>query len=413
MGKVGAILGVLHKFTPEGRDVALKVLKGNKKNLKSNIFGFTELLEKTSKNGRINILQKELINKNETVRSVVKNGLNSYAAKLNKSINNSDFFDLIILSNDTVTKNYSQKGIELLSENFADKKQKLLKFAQTHFSTNKELIKILNDTDSPEVMYRYLRNMSDNIYNCNAAKLERMAKQITPNPQEQVRQVYRNFEVLKESINTSQKTAEMIFDFQKILLKPTKDLKVKNIEKTLKEQFNLHYVHLDNIKDAEKLLETAKIAAKNNVPLPDILIVTPYLNHSLKGQNFVCKNGRRMVLINSADDIKTIKNAVEKSKPGKDVKDAYSCYKQTMLMDAYATTSPLHVYLHEFVHSENPLSYIGKKIPGNYKDTVEKLSGYAKMTLNHANEEVRTELRTKEILEGLNSKESALLNYLS
>ena len=233
MGKVGAILGVLHKFTPEGRDVALKVLKGNKKNLKSNIFGFTELLETTSKNGRINILQKELINKNETVRSVVKNGLNSYAAKLNKSINNSDFFDLIILSNDTVTKNYSQKGIELLSENFADKKQKLLKFAQTHFSTNKELIKILNDTDSPEVMYRYLRNMSDNIYNCNAAKLERMAKQITPNPQEQVRQVYRNFEVLKESINTSQKTAEMIFDFQKILLKPTKDLKVKNIEKNI------------------------------------------------------------------------------------------------------------------------------------------------------------------------------------
>ncbi len=413
MGKVGAILGVLHKFTPRGQTIALKTLKANKDVLKNNIFGFTELLEGASKSGQIKGLQKELINQKDTVRDAVKHGLESYAGKLNQSVKQDKFFDLIINALEDLNKNYPNKGVELLSENFDTKKQKLVDFVLKYYPNNKKLIKTLQDTVSPEIMYKHIRNMADNIYNYDAAKVESIAKQITPKIQEQKTRVFRNFEVLKESLNTSQKTAEMILDFQKILLKPTNDFRIKNIEKVLKKQYGMQYVHLDNIKDAENILETAKIAVKNNIPVPNAVIVTPYLNHSLKGQNIIGKNGQRMILINPTDDIKTIKDFVKKCKPEKEVKDAYSCYQQTMLMNNYATKNPLHLYLHEFVHSEKPLSYTGKKISKGYQDTIDKLSDYARKMFNQANEEVRTELRTKEILEGLNPDESALLNYLS
>ena len=409
MGKIGAILGAIHKFTPKGQAIALKTLKENKKLLKNNPLGLTELLESTSRQGQIKLLQKELINPADTVRGVANASLDSYSANLNRTANLESFFDLVIDTGEVVTKNYKKRGIDLLSENFATKKDELINLARKEFLSNKKLIQSLEEAKSPKDLYQCIESLSANIDDYYGTMMEEI---IHASPRAE-KMALSDFRVMQKSIKTVQKVSDLKFELQKILLKPTEDPNVRKIEDLLKKRYGMHYVHLDNVNDAKNILRTAEIAVRNGVPLPDIIIVTPYLKHSQKGQNTMCKDGLRMVLINSCNDAQCIKNHIASSSADKNLKDMYSCYQQTTSLNIYSTNNPLHLYLHEFVHSEKLLTYTRKKISEKYRDIVEKISDYARLTYNRSNEEVRTELRTKEILEGLNDNESKILSYLS
>lgn len=62
---------------------------------------------------------------------------------------------------------------------------------------------------------------------------------------------------------------------------------------------------------------------------------------------------------------------------------------------------------------QKPAALMQQKIPKAYKEVVDNLSKYAKDSFNKMNDEVRNELLTKEVFEGLNKKEKELLNILS
>ena len=72
-----------------------------------------------------------------------------------------------------------------------------------------------------------------------------------------------------------------------------------------------------------------------------------------------------------------------------------------------STQSPLHQFVHETVHSAQPLLFAFniKRIPDKFKDTVDNLSIYASDNFTH---EVHAELITKMLLEELTPEEKEL-----
>ena len=81
---------------------------------------------------------------------------------------------------------------------------------------------------------------------------------------------------------------------------------------------------------------------------------------------------------------------------------------------AFTTSDPRHIIMHEIVHGEigyvrKPEKYMIEK----YQKTIDNLAYYAKENVKKGNwNEVYVELRTKELLEGLNKEEKNLLNFI-
>ena len=90
-----------------------------------------------------------------------------------------------------------------------------------------------------------------------------------------------------------------------------------------------------------------------------------------------------------------------------------------------STESPLHTYLHELVHSEAIgkvfQNQLFKPLTKEQQKVASQVSGYANMSAKGLTEEVRTEIRTKQILRKyfpeivpeLSTEEKKLLDYLS
>ncbi len=410
MGKAAFILNSIRQFTPAGQEMALGLMKKNKKLLKNNPLGFMDLLGEASKTGNLRALQKELVNPNMTVRSVTRSGLASYAESLSKTTKQEDFFDVIINSHDYMAKSFQKMRLDLLSENFGTKKNKLAEFIQKEFPKNKNLQLHITKANTPDDLMQVIDDLSFNIDNSYQTMMGRLALQSRIKVPALF---FKDFRVMQKNTQAAQKIADMKLNLQKILLKQSEDSRVRHIEDVLREKYGMHYVNLGNIRDAENILHTTEVALKNNIPLPDIVIVTPYLQASEKGLNTMCSKGLRMVMINSNQSSADIKKFIGNSNVSKEIKDLYGCHMQNQLISSYSTNNPLHVYLHEYIHSENPLVYTSKKIDKKYQETVSNLSEYARRAFNKGNEEIRTEFRTKECIEGLSADEKSLLNYLS
>ena len=79
----------------------------------------------------------------------------------------------------------------------------------------------------------------------------------------------------------------------------------------------------------------------------------------------------------------------------------------------YSTKSPIHLHLHELTHSEKRghLFFDSKPLPIDVKGGLKDVGAYAK--ISGSREEIRTELRVKQMLEGLSDEGEKTLEYLS
>ena len=84
-------------------------------------------------------------------------------------------------------------------------------------------------------------------------------------------------------------------------------------------------------------------------------------------------------------------------------------------MDMRSTDHPLHAILHEIIHGEQIPFELSSQTARKLKSKENILSsGYAKNSAKHGNfEEVRTELKTKQLLEGLSKSEEEYLDIIS
>ena len=72
MSKVNDLVSIMHQFTPKGQDMLLKILKENKSTLKKD-FGFVKIPKIISDKGMTDKFEKELLDKNSSIRDVVNN----------------------------------------------------------------------------------------------------------------------------------------------------------------------------------------------------------------------------------------------------------------------------------------------------------------------------------------------------
>lgn len=181
-----------------------------------------------------------------------------------------------------------------------------------------------------------------------------------------------------------------MLDMFKLLTRRDLRPDVLDIKRRLKGEFGIKEVYLnDNPNLARKCLESMKVLKKNDVALPDEIIGTD-------------------LLLDSSREPFSI--AIHEEKEGNAI-----IINPDVLRDdedwTASTDSPIHTIVHECIHCTQPnlMSFNLKKIPAKFKDTISKLSYYARDNYMH---EVHAELLTKKVLEGLNSKEKELLNYI-
>lgn len=181
-----------------------------------------------------------------------------------------------------------------------------------------------------------------------------------------------------------------MLDMFKLLTRRDLRPDVLDIKHRLKGEFGIKEVYLnDNPNLARKCLEAMKVLKKNDVALPDEIIGTD-------------------LLLDSSREPFSI--AIHEEKEGNAIIINPDVLKDDEDWTA-STDSPIHTIVHECIHCTQPnlMSFNLKKIPAKFKDTISKLSYYARDNYMH---EVHAELLTKKVLKGLNSKEKELLNYI-
>lgn len=181
-----------------------------------------------------------------------------------------------------------------------------------------------------------------------------------------------------------------MLDMFKLLSRQDLRLDVLDIKRRLKGEFGIKEVYLnDNPNLARKCLESMKVLKKNDLALPDEIIGTD-------------------LLLDSSREPFSI--AIHEEKEGNAIIINPDVLKDDEDWTA-STDSPIHTIVHECIHCIQPnlMSFNLKKIPAKFKDTISKLSYYARDNYMH---EVHAELLTKKILNGLNSREKELLDYI-
>ena len=116
-------------------------------------------------------------------------------------------------------------------------------------------------------------------------------------------------------------------------------------------------------------------------------------NNSLNNENIISINGLR---------IRSINNNQEKEYMG--------LTAFILSLNSSSPMQPEHVIMHEIVHCQN--KNITQKIPKKFKPIVKNIGVYASICFNKKNDEVYAELKTKQLLVGIDDDEQTLLDYL-
>ena len=219
---------------------------------------------------------------------------------------------------------------------------------------------------------------------------------------------------VQAAYNELQTCADKFLKFTKLIIPETEAPEVRKLERFLKQQYKFDYIHLENAESAEKVKNALEIAKQKKLPIPHNIVVTPYSFQGLvNGVNRLGSDLKTTVYIMAEPSRKT-HYKIFKSLPQKTKEvDIFLAENLWYALKMYSTDKPEHTIMHEFMHSKKPLLLCNKKIPKAYKEVVDNLSKYAKDSFNKMNDEVRNELLTKEVFEGLNKKEKELLNILS
>ena len=178
--------------------------------------------------------------------------------------------------------------------------------------------------------------------------------------------------------NKMQKKDKEIIEIFKFLSEKDKNPEVLKVKNILTQKYGIKNVCLDNNPECAKLyLDAVKLLAQKDFPLPDNIIVSKYFP---AGGLTVNSDGQSYIILPAE-------------------------VSESLWMQS--TQSPLHQFVHETVHSAQPLLFAFniKRIPDKFKDTVDNLSIYASDNFTH---EVHAELITKMLLEELTPEEKEL-----
>ena len=300
----------------------------------------------------------------------------------------------------------SKEALQELEHNFEEKKKKVIEIVLANPELlSPQYISMVKRIKTPEDLSLVLRSY---ILECNNG----------------LNKKYRNvINGLLNGKNVSLKDQQKLFSDEtkncdamlemiKTVTEPSTDKRVIQVENFLKQTYGMDYVHLERAEEAKKILETIKLVQKHNIPLPKNIIITPYTSIQTGGQNMAHSATNYTIMISSQKERnKAIEEAYKKI-----VSPELEEMKRGLLKqdeNLYPTHSLLHLYVHEFTHSDQAVELLlpvkAVPIPVKYIDAYNKMSDYAKTSRR----ELQAELRTKYILDSLSEDKKALLDYLS
>lgn len=401
MSNVTTILSALRKFTPKGQTMAISFLKENRERLALEL-GFADIPNLISGNHRYSQLSNEILNSDDSLASIVTSNLKSVQAqKITKNTKKIiDSYDEVINAR---TASIPHILVEDLSNSFRRKKSDLMVFCEAN---NIDYLSQVRSAGSPEEMCGIVKNLF--MLCTNKAYETSGLKAICDKG---IRETPEYFETLYKC---QQIDGDLQLQLQKIILSPPKNKDILALENLIKKKFGTDFVYVRDIEHGKQILEALEIAQRENLPIPQNIIVSPFFNEKVTtaGQHFSHTNGQQTICI-KADVEKEIINTIEDN-------DIRLFHKANCLMnrieqenDYTSTSHPLHTILHEIIHGEKK---VRRKITliEKFKTFISKLSGYAKENAMSGNfEETRVELRTKEILDKLNCEEKEFLDFIS
>lgn len=197
-----------------------------------------------------------------------------------------------------------------------------------------------------------------------------------------------DFEQLLYSLRT--KRGNALLDIEKAVAIPNTNPRVKEIEQLLKNEYGISTILNNDLSKAEDIYAMVIKAKTLRKPLPNRIIISNNIVSS--GEN-IRINGESTILIEST----------KSSLPG-----------SPNFLSSSAKESE-HTIMHELLHNEHSTLYAEniRKIPKKYQSTITNVGGYASECRRSANE-VRTELATKQVLDGkLTNKEAELFEFLN
>lgn len=197
---------------------------------------------------------------------------------------------------------------------------------------------------------------------------------------------------------------------EKALAIPSTNPTVVNIEKTLKEQYGVEFVSLNNDEEmAKKVLKGFETASKSGAPLPKNVIISDSM--VANGERIATEN---TILLQSgfAQKLATGISIKALSKMSGSDRSALGLIRHLRNSHQFSTMAGEHVVVHEIMHGTHPMMncFAEKKIPARFLATKENTSLYSAISPTH---ETYTELATKRAIEGLNEQENELFNYLN
>ena len=422
---VPKIMKVMHQFKPEGQRLLLKTLRQNRGVINKR-YGFIEELPSImAKDGSYKELAKHALDKRKFYNifsDLTIDGLkiNVHSKGVHKRVS-----QYMSAQENIIGKKFSM--IEDLSINFEQKKQSIIKIFKDRGL--KGYAKDMQAAKNPEEFANMLAKGRDYLSSSACSELNKIYGRSS------IRNNRNGFplEFLQEEPKCRGKFGDALLQIQKIISPVSTDPEIVKIENILMKDYGMEYAHFGTLKDAQRALKAVKIAKAEGIPLPKAMLNSNLMAADADGFNALCSDMQNIIFLKPERDNELLREEITKCLGS--VKDK-KCRKYLKLMaglnyqfwtaqENFSTKSPIHKYIHELVHSEvagkSFFNRLTKKLSGAQKKVAEKVSYYAAVSKDYITEEVRTELRTKEILskyqprfaEKLTADEVKLLDYLS
>ncbi len=386
------LLNVMRQFNMQGQKLIRCALKSNSENL------YDILL--LSEN-----LSKEVIDKNKKADKILSEGLAQYMDSLIKYIDKNKYFELINKIQSSALRERGMNIIDEFTEVLLSKQDRLSNFALKDLKDRKlaKQIKSFVKTGDSNKDALFTSNIYLKIFkHFDASK----ASHIWINPAKN-----KKFEYLKEGYQQLLEQGDKILKFHKIVLNKSQNSDVLAIENTLKNKYNLDYIHLETIEHARNIEKALEIAKQKNIPIPNNIIVTPYnLGPNINGLSRFSSDLKSSVyFVKTQENSEAFRHLITNVPDSFEKNILQAEYKYNELNNL-STSHTLHLYLHEFLHTANPLLLCNKTLPKSSKHNI--AADYSNNCFNQFNEEIRVELGIKQVLEGLNTEEKKILDLL-
>ena len=385
MGNIGEIVSLMHKFTPKGRDMAMKILRRDRA-LLDEPYAFLELPQRLAKNGELGSLEREMHGNSYLAENLYE----VWTRNVSHLNSDTDFMARFQKTINQAKKIQRHNQVKLIRKN----KEKIAEFIEQECKNTKlaeEMRRCRSEQDMQVCFQKLFLH-----YLVPGFDMQTYVQMING----------KNLEYFQEGYKQLLIRGDLNLKFWKMFLPAPKDKRVVEIAEILKNEYGMKYVYLETAQDAEKILKAVEFAKNKNIPLPDNIIATSA--YPMVGQNILTSNLEHTVFINFQSETSIAKSLAEKN-PQNDYDNIIAKELFGRLNIFLSTPDELHTVIHEFEHSRN-FMFSNIKIPQKHIPAVEGLMNYAGKSFNNANDEIRTELLTKRDIMGLNKQEEQLLS---